>query len=100
MVTGAWLPDPTRADRLRYWDGLRWTEHVSESGAVQADPIVGAPPPPPAPPAAPTVPAVAAASPAAGTPGARSGPARHRRRVPAHDPRPGRLRRGGRSAAS
>ena len=74
MVTGAWLPDPTRADRLRYWDGLRWTEHVSESGAVQADPIVGAPPPPPAPPPAPTVPRAAAASPAAGTPAPAQGP--------------------------
>ena len=46
MVTGAWLPDPTRDDRLRYWDGSRWTEHVSRSGEVEADPIVGMPPPP------------------------------------------------------
>ncbi len=53
MVTGAWLDDPTRANRLRYWDGARWTEHVSESGEVAADPIVGVPPPPPAPAAAP-----------------------------------------------
>lgn len=59
MVTGAWLPDPTRADRLRYWDGTRWTEHVSESGEVEADPIVGVPPPPPAPPGPPPPPAAA-----------------------------------------
>lgn len=65
MVTGAWLPDPTRANRLRYWDGSRWTEHVSRSGEVEADPIVGLPPPPPrtAPP-----PAVAEAAAEGGAP--------------------------------
>ncbi len=51
MGTGAWLPDPTRAGRLRYWDGSRWTEHVSRSGEVEADPIAGMPPPAAAPPA-------------------------------------------------
>ena len=35
------FPDPTRADRLRYWDGSQWTEHVSENGGVDADPILG-----------------------------------------------------------
>lgn len=48
MVSGAWLPDPTRANRLRYWDGSQWTEHVSENGGVEADPILGSAPPPPA----------------------------------------------------
>jgi hypothetical protein len=24
-----WFPDPTQAGRLRYWDGTRWTEHLS-----------------------------------------------------------------------
>lgn len=56
MVTGAWLPDPTRPGRLRYWDGARWTEHVSAGGAVEADPIAGDPPPPPAAEPAPAVP--------------------------------------------
>lgn len=67
-MTGAWLPDPTRADRLRYWDGTRWTEHVSESGAVQADPIVGTPPPPPPPLSAPPAAAPAAAGAVAASP--------------------------------
>jgi len=60
-VTGAWLPDPTRAHRLRYWDGSQWTEHVSENGGVDTDPIVGPPPPPPAPAPVPAPPVVEAA---------------------------------------
>lgn len=74
MVTGAWLPDPTRADRLRYWDGSRWTEHVSENGAVEADPIVGLPPPPPAAPSPRGAPAAAVATPAAAMPAADAAP--------------------------
>ena len=27
-----WLPDPTRRHELRWWDGARWTEHVSDHG--------------------------------------------------------------------
>lgn len=46
-TTAAWLADPTRAGRLRYWDGSAWTEHVSEDGGTASDPIVGAQPPPP-----------------------------------------------------
>jgi hypothetical protein len=28
----AWKPDPTRRFELRYWDGLKWTEHVAQKG--------------------------------------------------------------------
>ena len=57
MATAAWLEDPVRPGRLRYWDGSAWTEHVSENGGVASDPIVGGQPPapghePPSPPAA------------------------------------------------
>jgi len=34
-----WLPDPLGRHELRYWDGQRWTEHVSDSGVVAADPV-------------------------------------------------------------
>jgi hypothetical protein len=26
----AWHPDPDRADRQRYWDGQRWTDHYAD----------------------------------------------------------------------
>lgn len=29
-----WHPDPSGGDRLRYWDGGRWTEHYSDNGAT------------------------------------------------------------------
>ncbi len=47
MATADWYPDPTRADRLRYWDGAAWTEHVSVDGGMAAEVIAGPPPPPP-----------------------------------------------------
>lgn len=49
MTMAGWLADPTRAGRLRYWDGSSWTDHVSEGGGTASDPIVGPQPPPPAP---------------------------------------------------
>lgn len=37
-VPAGWHGDPYRAHELRYWDGSRWTEHVSNGGVVSADP--------------------------------------------------------------
>jgi hypothetical protein len=31
--------DPTGRHELRYWDGSRWTDHVSDSGATSQDPF-------------------------------------------------------------
>ncbi|MCA1656615.1 MAG: DUF2510 domain-containing protein [Actinobacteria bacterium] len=25
-----WYPDPSRAARLRYWDGERWTDQIAD----------------------------------------------------------------------
>jgi hypothetical protein len=33
-----WFPDPFGEFQLRYWDGLRWTPHVSSDGVVATDP--------------------------------------------------------------
>lgn len=35
----AWHTDPTGRHELRYWDGTRWSEHVSDGGRVSADPL-------------------------------------------------------------
>jgi Protein of unknown function (DUF2510) len=32
-----WHPDPFGRSALRYWDGARWTEHVSTSGRTAVD---------------------------------------------------------------
>jgi uncharacterized protein YxjI len=37
-----WHPDPFGRHELRYWDGTRWTEHVSSHGKQSTDPPVGA----------------------------------------------------------
>jgi hypothetical protein len=29
LPAAAWYADPTVSGRLRYWDGTRWTQHVS-----------------------------------------------------------------------
>ena len=39
----AWHPDPLRRHELRYWDGARWTEHVSDRGHTSVDPPVDRP---------------------------------------------------------
>lgn len=47
MITASWYPDPEWRHRLRYWDGLRWTEHVRDDGVTTLDPLTGDPPPAP-----------------------------------------------------
>lgn len=32
-----WHPDPVGRFELRYWDGTRWTEHVSTAGVPETD---------------------------------------------------------------
>lgn len=52
---GRWCPDPFRRYEMRWWDGNRWTEHVSSSGQQLVDPLGTAPPAPDVPgPVAPT----------------------------------------------
>lgn len=41
-----WFPDPFGRFELRYWDGVKWTEHVARSGQQQIDPPVVTPPRP------------------------------------------------------
>lgn len=36
---GGWHPDPSGRWELRYYDGVRWTEHVSRGGQQGTDPI-------------------------------------------------------------
>jgi hypothetical protein len=36
-----WFADPSGEFQLRYWDGLRWTRHVSSDGVVATDPHFG-----------------------------------------------------------
>ncbi|WP_344785235.1 phospholipid scramblase-related protein [Microbacterium kribbense] len=40
-----WFPDPFGRHEHRYWDGLRWTEHVGSSGRQMVDAPVPSPPP-------------------------------------------------------
>ena len=35
----SWLPDPGGRHELRYWDGSKFTEHVSDSGKISIDPL-------------------------------------------------------------
>jgi hypothetical protein len=35
-----WYPDPSGRYEMRYWDGEKWTEHVSRQGATYTDPPV------------------------------------------------------------
>jgi hypothetical protein len=36
---GAWQPDPAGRHELRWWDGGRWTENVSDGGRPGVDPL-------------------------------------------------------------
>ncbi|MEI8239427.1 MAG: phospholipid scramblase-related protein [Actinomycetota bacterium] len=35
-----WYPDPTERHQHRYWDGTKWTDHVSDQGVASTDPVV------------------------------------------------------------
>jgi hypothetical protein len=35
----AWHADPFRRHELRYWDGVAWSDHVSDDGVVGHDPL-------------------------------------------------------------
>ena len=49
MFPADWYPDPVGRHQYRFYDGLRWTDHVADDGRVQHDPLK------PAPPLAPTI---------------------------------------------
>ena len=70
MADANWLPDPSGAHQLRYWDGGAWTEHVSDRGTTAQEPLQMPYPPPtssaPPPPAMPPVAATGAAPAPAG----------------------------------
>lgn len=34
-----WYPDPTSRHQLRYWNGVNWTDHVSDGGQQSIDPV-------------------------------------------------------------
>jgi hypothetical protein len=38
-AAAGWFPDPSRRHEFRYWDGLKWTEHVVNRGAQSVDPV-------------------------------------------------------------
>lgn len=42
-----WYADPTGRHELRYFDGARWTNHVSDKGITGTDPLDGPPTPAP-----------------------------------------------------
>ena len=43
-IRGAgWLHDPTRRHQIRYWDGHRWTERVSDNGRRTIDALADQP---------------------------------------------------------
>ncbi len=46
-VAAGWMADPAGTHELRYWDGGRWTDHVSDLGVAAVDPPPGVLPPPP-----------------------------------------------------
>jgi hypothetical protein len=39
IAPAGWFADPGRRHELRYWDGQRWTEHVSDRGIPGVDTV-------------------------------------------------------------
>ncbi len=39
LPVAGWYSDPLGNHELRYWDGWKWTEHVSDSGVQKIDPL-------------------------------------------------------------
>ncbi len=37
-VAAGWYPDPTLSDRLRWWDGQQWTDHIREAATAPVAP--------------------------------------------------------------
>jgi hypothetical protein len=58
-AAAGWHADPFGRFDHRYWDGERWTEHVSTAGQQSVDPPIAGPPPPPGAPSPAAAPAVA-----------------------------------------
>jgi Protein of unknown function (DUF2510) len=44
--SGDWYPNPAERAQYRYFDGVRWTEHIETDGVATVDPVplVGEPP--------------------------------------------------------
>ena len=40
-LAAGWHSDPSLTGRLRYWDGGRWTSHVSSNGETYEEPYLG-----------------------------------------------------------
>ena len=39
LAPAGWFADSSSRHQLRYWDGSRWTEHVSDNGVSNVDPV-------------------------------------------------------------
>lgn len=44
MTEANWYPDPGGRHEVRYWDGQRWTDHVTTNGVQSVDPLPPIPP--------------------------------------------------------
>jgi len=42
LLDAGWYPDPTGRYEARYWDGRKWSSHISHYGATGSDPVVRA----------------------------------------------------------
>jgi hypothetical protein len=38
LSPAGWFADPSARHELRYWDGMRWSDHVSNAGVSAVDP--------------------------------------------------------------